>query len=103
MPDGALARADRTGLWPGGPARTVGSLVHSRLDEAAGEFDAIEAEARAVLGLDEREAAGQLLRALTVRWSRAMHKLSGVMVLGGSEPAAGAGAVPAARPGRAAG
>jgi hypothetical protein len=83
LPAGVLGQPDRTGRGPAGPARTIGELVYSRLDEVTGEFDAIEAAALAVLGADDREAAGQRLRALTVRWSRAMHKLGGVVPLGG--------------------
>lgn len=83
LPAGVLGQPDRTGRGPAGPARTIGELVDSRLDDVTGEFDAIEAATLAVLGVDDREAAGQRLRALTVRWSRAMHKLGGVVPLGG--------------------
>ena len=57
--------------------------MRSRLGRARAEFDAIAAEAQEVLGLGDRAAAGQRLRALTRRWSEAMHKLGGVAAVGG--------------------
>ena len=80
---GVLELPDRSGPWRLHRARTVGELVRWRIERARAEFDAIASQARAVLALRDRGAAGEPLQALTRRWSEAMHKLAGVAAVGG--------------------
>ena len=83
LPAGVLELPDRSGVWRLHQARTVGELVRWRLEQARARFEVIAAEVQEVLDLGDRAVAGKRLRALTRRWSEAMHKLGGVAAAGG--------------------
>ncbi len=77
----ALALPDRGDLGRLRRGRTIGQTLRSRIDRATTEFNAITAHAHALLAqpTPDPAAARQRLQQLTLRWSKAMQKLSGVV------------------------